>query len=196
MMSQTIAGALLILFAIAPKGHASGSPLQDMRAAAASLTFEMPTSATAPQFDGMQTMALGMGVSVAQLYDMVQNGVTAEGGTCPPSPLTQCTQWLEAQSVLKNMIVVYNSIIPLSPFAHSCAEIGDFAAKVYGAKAAKHSLGAVFLSTISYASKENPNKATLLQGVAVAVYADGSLNKERASKSASAACEGLPHSRH
>jgi len=186
MKNWLFVASACVLTVTSPKGHASARPLQELNAAVSSLKFDMPATERNSQFDGPQTMAAGMGVNVAQMFDMMQNGVTPERGTCPPAPLAECTSWIEAASAMKGMFMVYEMSF-VSPFGHSCVEIGNFASLVYNAKKAKRSLGEI-LSVIGSASG-NFNKATLLQGVAIAIYGDGSLNRDRAFKSAYTACQ-------
>jgi hypothetical protein len=185
----SIASAIALALT-ASNTYAGGDPLREVSASVSSLTFDMP--GTPPmKWDGAQTMAAAMSVGVAQMFDMVRNGVTPEGGSCPPAPLAQCTNWLKSKSAMEHMFILYTGMTAPFGFAHSCREIGNFASKVYAVKNSRQALGDV-LTVISSGSKGDRNKATLLQGVAIAVYGDGSLNRETAYESAYSACQTLP----
>lgn len=190
MKNWLLIASACVVTITAAKGHASARPVQEISGAAASLKFEMP-GVQPTRIDGAGMMAMAIGIGVAPMFNVVQNGLTPDRGSCPPAPLAQCTTWLEAKSAMVRMFIAYVGMIAAPSV--SCIELGNFASKVYIAKNAQLALGDI-LSAIG-SSSGNANKATLLQGVAIAIYADGSLNRERAFKSADAACQTLPQPR-
>lgn len=68
---------------------------------------------------------------------------------------------------------------PASALTYTCYEVGNIAVKVYDAKQAGNSLRAI-LAAIAQTSAGDEAKATLLTGIAMAVYGDNSLTRSKA----------------
>jgi len=134
-------------------------------------------------------MAMSLGLTTDELLSMVHNGVTPKNGTCPPNPLAQCTAWLEAKTMMHDFLIIYQSVTSF-PVAGSCVGYGGLGSKIYLAKQSKYTLVDV-LETIGNALTARRDEAHLLQGIALAIYADGSLDRHRAFDLGYGACEAL-----
>lgn len=83
------------------------------------------------------------------------------------------------------------SVLTASQQAHAlsytCAEAADFAQKVYDTKKEGHSLSDV-LRAISQNSGGDIQKETLLQGIAMAIWGDRTLTRQKAYSNTYEAC--------
>jgi len=196
MRIQILLLSLGIFVVMTGKGQATEVPLQEISHSILAIQFDAsPVMALAKpdapsnKDDAVRIMAMGLGLTTTELLSKVHNGVGPKGGTCPPLPIKDCTAWLSSKTMMHDFLVVYQVIIG-TPLVHSCAKYGSFALKVYSAREDKFALGDV-LETISSTLNGRQNEAKLLQGVAIATYADGSLDRAEAFNLGYGACDAL-----
>lgn len=179
-------------------GRVNSPALHELSATVSSLKFPMPPKGLHSSDDGVQGLADVMGLTRSELLSAAQYGITARGEKCPTAPRESCDYWYEAGQMIRKLFVIYSAeflnVGALGPtYYPECIDLAHFASKVYEAKAVGSSLGDI-LSTIKIAADGNSGQTMLLQGVAVAIFADGSLDRAEAFQSADSACQAMtPH---
>lgn len=189
--SVRFALGLAAVVLLAPLALASGTGIAAVRDEASALKFRLPPPPK-DYLDGLQMTAFAMGLPPLQLRNAIRNGVTPGGNSCPPAPLDQCTEWYDSEMMMKKMFEVFMIEVEGAAEFPSCSKMAHFAGTVYDAKNAHVRIDDA-LKAIASISTDNLNKATILQGIAVAIYADGSLNHKRASATTKKVCHGLPY---
>lgn len=184
---------------LAESGRVNSPALHEVSATVSSLKFPMPPKGLHSSDDGVQGLADAMGLAPSELLSAAQYGITAKGEKCPTAPHESCDYWYKSGTMIRKLFAIYSAEFPTGgslglTYYPECIDLAHFAGKVYEAKAAGSPLDDI-LSTIKIAADGNSGKTMLLQGVAVAIFADDSLDRAGAFQSAADACESVtPHS--